>query len=68
MQFPYCMCACISVYVCVCLSAPINFRMSDQIIMKRGMYIMANEATLTAYLINSPISLCVCMFNPPSRC
>jgi hypothetical protein len=50
--------------VCVSVYPPINFWMCELIFMKLGIYILAPEPISTAYFINPPISLCVCMYIP----
>jgi hypothetical protein len=52
--------------LCVCESPRINLGMPEPIFMKLGMYIMAPEPILTAYIINpSHQSACVYMCIPP---
>jgi hypothetical protein len=51
--------------LCVCVSLPINFLMSEQIFMKLGMYIMSPEPVSTAYFINpSHQSVCLYVYPP----
>jgi hypothetical protein len=49
----------------VCVSHPINFWISEPVLTKLGMYIMAPEPISTAYFIN-PSHQSVCLYLYPS--
>jgi hypothetical protein len=51
--------------VCICVSPTINFQMAEPIFMKLGLYMMASEATSTAYITSSSHqSLCLYVYSP----
>jgi hypothetical protein len=47
--------------LCVCVPPSVNFQMPEPVFMKPGMHIIVTEPISTAYFINPPISVCVCM-------